>query len=540
MCSLAQVNITEGPELNNEPDNKMNRMFPGEEGAFYAYRVRTKGKGTSYFIEKFNASKISTVFSKEVEIPTEKTKVMDIRYAGGMVYIFYRKYDKEKDLMTLYYKTVSTSGDVSSSGTELLSKKTDHYEFIDFSITENQSKSKIAVKTSYKPNKESQYKTDFILFDAKAGKIIWTKTIDKNLKKSNPWLVWSWGSTGETTGFLGFMLNDNDDIYYAYNDKFKKADKKDERYNAAVEILKSDSKKPLYVKLDLNPDYIVYDIQFSMNKQNNILIAGFFKDIIERTGRDLVDVGVFNYRINSSAGTIEGKAVKTFDKKILTNLESNPKKARSLSYKVDYIIPSGDDFYLVGEQYRVVVIQKNNNSIGGMGLGMAGAGIAGGMFSNNDYQYEYQDIIVSKINTKGEFEWISNSPLRNGITVAGYPHVFKQYFAVLSSKGLYLFYNEHPKNVERLAKPDYEPSDLKTSFYIHGTNMVYSKITPDGKVKHEVAYKNETYCFAPIQERDPNFYPPEDAEIYVDGGKDEIIIYTEDKGKGRFCKVSMK
>lgn len=532
----AQVKISEGPPLNNEVDNKMNRMIEGENGNFYAYRVRTRGKGTSYLIEKFDEAKLKTLFSKEVEIPTEKTKVEDVRYAGGKVYIFYRSYDKDKDLMTLNYKTVTSTGEVSASGTELISKKSDHYEFVDFAITENQAKSKLAVKNTYKANKEDTYKTDFVLFDAAAGKTVWTKTIDKSLRKNNPWFVWFFKST-ETTGFLGFMLNDNDDIYYAYNDKLKKEDKKDERYNAAVEILKSDGKAPIVVKLDLNPEYLVYDVQFTMNKQNNIIIGGFFKDVIERKGRDLVDVGVFNYRINNTSGAIEGKAVQTFDAKTLTALESNQKKARGMNYKVDYIIPSGEDFYLIGEQYKVNVVQRRSTGFG------AFAALASGtnpLYANNDFMYEYMDVIVCKINSKGEFEWISNSPLRNGVTTSNQPHVFKQYFAVLSTKGLYLFYNEHPKNVERLAKSDYEPADLKTQYYIHGSNMVYSKITPDGKVQHEVAYKNETYCFAPIQERDPNFFPPEDAEIYVNSGSDNIIVYTEDRGKGRFCQIALQ
>ena len=110
----------------------------------------------------------------------------------------------------------------------------------------------------------------------------------------------------------------------------------------------------------------------------------------------------------------------------------------------------------------------------------------------------------------------------------------------MSSKGLYLYYNEHPKNVERLLNPNYEPKDLKTQIYIHGSNLVFSKIDATGKLEHGVAYKNETYCFAPIQERNIQFLPPENAEIFVNGKQDEIFVYTEDKGKGKFCRLVME
>src|SRR5687768_4694178 len=138
---FAQVKVNQGPELGNEEDNKMNRMIDGENGAFYSYRIRTKGKGTSYLVEKFDKASLKTVFSKEVDIPVEKTKVMDVEFVGGKVFVIYRSYDKEKEVMTVYYKTVSTDGTVSPAGSELLSRSTDHYEFIDFDIATNDSKS---------------------------------------------------------------------------------------------------------------------------------------------------------------------------------------------------------------------------------------------------------------------------------------------------------------------------------------------------------------------------------------------------------------
>ncbi|MCR6642322.1 MAG: hypothetical protein NVV82_25885 [Sporocytophaga sp.] len=537
--AFAQVKVVEGPELNNEEENKMNRMINGENGEFYSYRIRTKGKGTSFFIEKFEKSSLKAIFSKEVPVPTENTKILDVRYAAGKVYVIYRTYIKESETMTLNYETVSSAGVVSTSGKEFFSRKTDRYEFIDFDITNNSSNTKIAIKTTYKASKDDQYKTDFVLFDAVTQKIAWTKTVPKYLKRSNPWFVWSFKAV-ESTGFLGFILNENDDIYYAFNEKLKKDDKKDERYNAAVEILKSESKTPVTVKLDLNPEYLVYDIKFSMNKQNNLVIAGFFKDIIERKGRDLVDVGVFSYKINYETAAVLGKSVKIFDDKILAALESNQKRARNMIYKADYLLPNGDDFYLVGEQYTVAVGSKQGGTIGTISNVVALSSGANPFYVGKVFIYEYMDVIVGKINAKGDFEWIANSPLRNGTTTTDNPHVFKQYIATTSSKGVYLFYNTHVKNAARLAKADYEPKDLKTSVYIHGTNFVYSKITPDGKVVHDIAFKNETYCFAPIQERNIKFLPPEDAEIFVGGGADEIFIYLEDRGKGRFCKVDMK
>jgi hypothetical protein len=495
--AFGQVSVLQGPELNNEEGFVMNRIIEGEDGVFYAYRIRTKGKGTGYYIEKFTQETMLPIFSKEVEIPPSKIPVLDVKYLDGKVYVIYSVFDKEKDVETLYYKTVNTLG-VVSPAFEIFQRKTDHFQFINYSFNTNQSKTKLAIKVVYKANKKDTYKTDFVLFDAKTEKTEWTKTIKPD----------------ETANFLGFFLDDNNDIYYAYNNKLKKEDRNDSRYEAVVEILKANSNTPISAKLDLKSDYLVYDIIFSVNKQKNIVISGSIKDVNERTGRDLLVAGIFSYKVNSTTGFVEGKAVKTFDPKILTGPESNQKKEAGMNYKVDYLFQSGDDFYLVGEQFSWIF-----NTIG--------------------FIYQYMDVFVAKINAKGDIEWVTNSPLRNG-TVLEVGQVYKQYFAVPSSKGIYLFYNEHPKNKDILSNPDYKPSDLQTSNAIHGTNFVYSLITPDGKLKHDVVFKNEKYFFAPMHERTLVYMPPQDAEMFSDGKKDDIYIYTEDRGKGRFCKLMLK
>jgi len=44
--AFGQAVLTNGPELTNDPDNKMNRMLGGDDNSFYSYRIRSKGKGT--------------------------------------------------------------------------------------------------------------------------------------------------------------------------------------------------------------------------------------------------------------------------------------------------------------------------------------------------------------------------------------------------------------------------------------------------------------------------------------------------------------
>src|ERR1041385_2002504 len=108
--SINAQQVTNGPALENDRDNKMNRMLGGDDNSFYAYRIRSKGKGTSFFIEKYDKKTLKPVFSKEVNLDEEgQTKIEDVEYAQGNVFIFRRQYDKKADKMTLFFQTVSSS-----------------------------------------------------------------------------------------------------------------------------------------------------------------------------------------------------------------------------------------------------------------------------------------------------------------------------------------------------------------------------------------------------------------------------------------------
>lgn len=543
--SFAQVTMTDGPSLDNDRDNKMNRMLGGDENSFYCYRIRSKGKGTSFFVEKYDKKTLKPLFSKEVNLDEEgQTKIEDVEYANGNVFIFRREYDKKADKMTLFYQTVSSEGVVSNQLKEVTSVVSDHREFVDFDIYPNAEKTKFVIKSAHKADKKSEYSTDFILMDAVSQKKLWTKTVQQNLSASGSWGLGFAGalfgfdvSKIDSYGYIGLHLDKNDNIYYCVTELKKESTEKVKKYKLKVFTLNANEQTPKQLDLSFDDDYYVRDIEFSKSNDNELVIGGFLKDVVERKGRDLVKVGVFSFKVNVASNTVASMAVKFFDDNILTALESNARRSRYFKYKMDYIIPVGDAVYYIGEQYSEEYHQNTNSSYG-MG-GLAGAALGAATGNNGYYQYEYMDVIVAKLNSKGQFEWIKNSPLRQNDRVNGQPHVFKQYIALATSKNLYILNDDHPKNIERYQKADFEPKDLKSVTGIHGSNFVCNVMSlTDGNVTaRKVLMKNDDYCFAPIQERNPQFMPPSDCEIFVPGKNDEIFIYTEDRGRDRFSKI---
>jgi len=385
------------------------------------------------------------------------------------------------------------------------------------------------VKSSHKPSKDEDYTTDFIVLDATSGmNKLSTKTIKRRLVSKDFMfgsILGFFSAAREDIGFIGLYFDDKDNIYYCYTEDAKNSTEKERRYQLYMATLNAGDQQPKTVELKFDDDYWVRDIEFSKTSDNEMVVAGYVKDVIERRGRDLVKVGLFSYKINLASNAVTAKAMNFFDDKMLKALESSPKRSRYFKYKLDYILPIGDAVYYVGEQYREQYVSSYRPM---------------SVTSSSYWEYEYMDVIVAKLNSSGQFEWIRNVPLRNEMKLS-FAHVFKQYIAVPTDKSLYILCDDHPKNMARYEKDSYEPSDLKSVQAIHGSNFVSNQVDlGNGTIKRSLVFENEDYCFAPIQERNPYFIPPSECENFVNGKKNEIYIYTEDRGRDRFGKLIFK
>lgn len=539
-ATTAQVKYVAGPEQDNDKDSKLNRMIGGDETSFYCYRIRSKGRGTSFFVEKYDKKSLDVAFSQEISLEDgdDNTKIEDVLFAQGNVYVFRRSYDKKNDKMTMYYQTVSSAGKVSSKLVPMVEISTDHYEYVDFDIYQTPDNARFLVKACHKPDKSTEYKSDFILYDVASGMTKkWTKTVNQRLSNNNVLQnVMSMFGMGnwvkKDMSFVGLYVDNAENVFYCHLEATEASTEKEPRFRLHMNTLNAGDTKVKTVDLKFDDDYEVKDIEFSKGDDNSMVVGGFVKDVIERKGRDLVKVGIFSFKVDLKTNTVASSVTNFFDDDMLKALESNNKKSRYLKYKLDYILPVGNAVYYVGEQYRETMRTSSNSY--GMG------GMMGSSSSSTYWEYEYMDVIVAKLNSQGKFEWIKNVPLRNEMRL-NFAHVFKQYIAVTTNKNLYILNNDHPKNLARYEKEKYEPSDLKSVNGIHGSNFVCNAVDlGSGAISRSVVFENDKYCFAPIQERNRQFMPPSECEIFVPGKTGEIYIYTEDRGKDQFGKITLQ
>ena len=525
--SNAQIKVENGPELDNNRDMKMNRMIQGEDDNFYCYRIRTKGLGTSFYIEKYSKQTLKPEFSKEINIDeAKKTDIENVLYAAGKIYIFRSQFFRKTEETKLYYQTVSADGVVAEKLNEITSVKTDHYTYIDFNIIQNALRTKFLIKITHKANKTDEYKTDFILLNTTNMEHLWEKRVYQKLFSSFLYSTIPFVSQIDMHGgkLIGLRLDDNDNVYYAYSYLLNKSEEKNKRYHLAAGILESNATSPKIVDIHFDEDYGVSKIMFSKTEDNQLVIGGFLREIVEQKRKDLIKVGVFSFKIDVATAKISSQNVKMFDIDLLKALRSRVDRP-DFEYKLDYIFPIGKDIFFVGEKYEERVISFYNFQTHS---------------TITNYDYEYQDVIVAKFNSEGEFEWIQNTPLRINMTLS-YPHIFKQYFAVATDKNIYIFYNENSKNLNVYKQTIIDPDDFKSLNGVRGSSFVCTDIlAEDGRKQHLLVFNNENYCFAPIQENNPNYFPPSDCEIFVKDKNNNIFIYTENHGRDRFTKIFLE
>ena len=76
----------------------------------YMRRTRTKGKGTSYFIQKLNPINMSVLYSKDLDIDIENRETMFGSFIkGAKIMVFTEKYDKSEQMKYLILREFSTA-----------------------------------------------------------------------------------------------------------------------------------------------------------------------------------------------------------------------------------------------------------------------------------------------------------------------------------------------------------------------------------------------------------------------------------------------
>ena len=323
----------------------------------------------------------------------------------------------------------------------------------------------------------------------------------------------------------GLIVDDEDNIYYGYSYMTTHSTKDDMHFMLAIYSFKAADNIPLRVEAQFGNDYYVNDIIIKKVSANELAVAGFYRDLVPHRGKELVKAGIFNMSIDLSTNKLKSKQLKPFDDKLLEmlNLRGKDDVTRWYRFKLDYMLPTDGGQYLIGEEYNAQPNEDFNPDT---------------HTTTVFWTYKYRDVIVAKLNTNGEFEWVDNVPLRLNVEL-NFPLVYMQYIAYATSKAVYILADEDPKNEKIMAKKTYDADDVHEIFEIPGSNFACTSFSSaDGKMEHKTISSNDKYSFGPLLEKHLQFMPSPTSQLFISGKDKEIIIHTENKGKDRFSKIT--
>ncbi len=526
--------VINGSELENPKNRMVTKMLEGDGTCFFAYRYKSSKSEFYFVIEKYEKDSLKPVYSTEME---SKDNLESILSVGNHLYLFFQEYNEAEKKLSLYFREMSPEGKLMPEKGDIMSVISGSREFVNLEIIQNPDKSKFVFKVSYRDVKSGSIQTDFAVINSKTFEILNRKTIDESFfmlssESSNS----KGGISFNHIRYMEIATDKNNTIFWGYGFVKKNLDKdEDLMNNLTMVIMPAKEREAKRVELVLEPTNKIYNVKFVINSNNQLLVAGFLRNIVQASGPDYVTNGIFGYTISLETYKITANAIQLFEENALTPKGFEPDDAKHINYKVDYMFEENNSAFLLGQQYYI-----KRNIEGGSTVTMV------------TYNHDYYDITAVKYNPEGKFEWVKKLPFRFSTDDKG-PSYFDDYVAFINNKKIYVLNNENIFSLKNTMKTN----DSKNMAYytdVRWTNFVYSSLTTDdGNYEHKLIFTNKPYCFVPSVNPDihTTIIKPyirslskkmklqfEWEELFLQNNN-EVIIFTNQKGKDRFSKFKV-
>lgn len=484
--AFAQISIKEGVEIEVEKGAQFDRVIGSDNNFFYVYRIKTKGAGTHYFVEKYDKKTLGMIFSQDISLEDFPNANLDPRLTGtytilgeSKIYVFFTVYAKKDDRKIFVLRSVSKSGQVDSF------KEVDSSpeKAADFYVRTTPDSTKFLIVNELQMSGKAQV-VKATLYDASDFSKIWTKTLPDGYKESG---IRSSSYVINNEGAIAF--------YFYYMKNFE-----NEEVGGAISVMSKDNDEASAVELDLPKPREPYLLVMKFTDNNTLACAGIFKDNVKEVTKkkQTRNAGVFYYFVDVNAMSLTSSGNDYFPEDV----------SASLTYPSPEGYDPGSKYYS-SSQLEVV---------------------DGNYYLLSEHGYDYTDgarhrreIIVSKINDKeGKVEW-TRLLQKYSINQSGL-------YNVLGHKGkLYIFCLEHPDAEKRFAAgKTYDPGKYPVASGISGPNVLAYEIDEAGHVKRNIIYQNKGFCYQPQYQ---------DFTMQADN---DLLIYMKMGGKEKFGTINVK
>jgi hypothetical protein len=482
--SLKEFNVIK----RDNKDIHLDNIIGANSSGFYCWAIRTRGKGTDFYIEKYDLNG-QMQFSKQQE-SRAMTRVTD-----KSILLYFVDFDAAAGKKTFYYEELS-----GATGENL-----GHKTIAELSCSEKEKDSRI-FRTSFSPDESKVLvvsqstesggpeTTQLQFLDVNTMKPIWKQTLPVSYK-------------GHVIRTDGFRVDNDGNAMFELG--YLKQENESEAPRGSMAVLKANSKDIIPVSFDVNVDVTSFSIKIT--DDGKAILAGVFKDP-EETDRKKKktapprSAGLFYVAIDLKEGKA-GKSTSSYFtepalQKLTYKTNAGGKDPGDKYISIIQIVEMNKTFYVVAENSFAITVSSNNGS------------------HTTDYHME---LIVSKLKSDGTIEWTKVLPKATGTreTYAMSDETAStKYNFVINNGKMNFIYLDHPKNAKKYTLDNYEPGELGTVQGVHGPNLICVSLDAAGNAERSILHENEDFCVIP-QVEDVLFNNKKDLLIYMKNGKEE-------------------
>jgi hypothetical protein len=461
--------IKKGEAFSPPNDSKWAGYVGENTTNVFLFRIKTRGKGTKYFLESIDKKTLQKQYEKELPLEEETTIPLDPAVTSIRTFCLNDKiqicisgYSKKEKLNKYFIKTINTDGSFGRME-EIISSP----DKISISNYVSKDKTKLLLVNEL-PWSEGKQNTSASLYDVETLEKIWTKQLPDQYKDSK---IESYYYNLDNSGNLCFLFN------YLANAETK-------QIGIGVGFIQSNSQKARMFVLPNEKKYSIENGR-TMITEDKFIFTGLFKQdalpdeekVKNMKPKEAIryaaelktqkQAGTFSYLVDIASGTVKTQ-FELFPEDVAQKLDYAQglveKGAGNKYYTASELTTMNGDFYLI-ENHKYTI---------------SGDGIA-------TYEREF---VVTKINSSGEIKWTKIFP-KNTV------NNLNTFNIVNHKNSIYLFYLEHPKNLENSTLETYNPQKYSEIRNYNGSVVIGLVINPDGTATRKQIFENKGWCYDP-------------------------------------------
>lgn len=471
-----------------------------DSSSFYVFKD-VKGSEAIFKLEQYNKSSLQLEREKEVNIPKvngQQTFLEELIFINDRFYLFTSQVGESDAVKMAYGTEISKDGEAIGETVRLdlfeLGRKRNQ---IDVDVKLSSDSSSFLVYHNRPFSKQSDEIFSFRIFDFDFN-LLYQKELSLPYKH-------------QAYEISDYLFDGSSNIYMLSGMTPQKSESRVTRIgpeNKRYVLLNYDFESNTLKEYDVSvKNKWINSVTFGVTPKGDLAIGGFYSNDFRFSIS-----GTFYFLLDGASKAVKAQGLMPFSSDFLRKFGNSRDRdnQRLEDYFFDhFLLFENGEAILIAEQYYVSEMIRTDPATG---------------YQTINYVYNYNDIIIVKINANGSIAWNVKVPKYQATTNDNGP--YSSYALVWDHRKIHLLFNDHQDNFERLRN---DPNaGLKSFGNVRRSVAALVTVNEDGKMKRQKLFD--------AKEVDTVLKP----KIAFQSESNEIIIYGKKRRNFKFGRVQFE